>query len=66
VNKARQLVTDMQKPLERGDDYTVADSIGDLADLVPDAKGMLAEAFSKPALSQQVGPVAKYSLERLK
>ncbi|MCL4863848.1 MAG: CHAT domain-containing protein [Caldilineaceae bacterium] len=65
VDKAMQCVQAMQQAFEQGDDDKVADCIGELADLAPDVKESLKQAFSHPALHERVGPVTKYALRRL-
>lgn len=65
VDKAMQCVQVMQQAFALGDDDQVADCIGELADLAPDVKESLRQAFSHPALRERVGPVTKYALRRL-
>jgi hypothetical protein len=65
VQKAMQLVTAMQNALAQENDEQVADTIGDLGDLVPEAREKLKMMLSRPPIHEQLGAAAKYALRRL-
>jgi hypothetical protein len=65
VQRAMQLVTAMQKALVQGNDEQVADTIGDLGDLVPGGREKMKTMLSRPPIHERLGPAAKYALRRL-